>query len=169
MASSSGRTTITLNLNAHTISGTAGPGDGNAAGIRLADRSGVRVTGHPGDSGKIGTVRGFDAGVFIDRGSANTVEKLLVQDNVGPDAGTEPLLSDGIVVFNSAKNRIAANTIINNGIYDGIGILGPGSDDNVMEGNRIEGSWRATGSRAPTTASPGSSASSRFPPSCHLV
>ncbi len=134
-----GADNITLNLNGRTISGTPGPGDGNAAGIRLVDRTGVRVTGKPGNSGRTGTVKGFDAGVFINRGSANIVEKLLVQDNIGPDAGTAPTLSDGIVVFNSAKNRIATNTIINNGIYDGIGILGRGSDDNVVEGNRVEG------------------------------
>lgn len=139
-----GADNITLNLNGRTISGTPGPGDGNAAGIRLADRTGVRVIGHPGDSGKTGTVKGFDAGVFINRGSTNTIEKLLVQDNVGPDSAVEPTLSDGIILFNSAKNRIATNTIINNGVYDAIGILGRGSDDNVVEGNRVEGTVPST-------------------------
>ncbi|HEV2810870.1 MAG TPA: hypothetical protein VGV93_10810, partial [Acidimicrobiales bacterium] len=45
-----GADNIMLNLNGHTISGTPGPGDGNAAGIRLPFRTGVRITGQPGNS-----------------------------------------------------------------------------------------------------------------------
>ncbi len=36
-----GADNITLNLNGHTISGTPGPGDGNAAGVRVPNRTGV--------------------------------------------------------------------------------------------------------------------------------
>ncbi|MDP9366755.1 MAG: hypothetical protein M3Q03_00525, partial [Chloroflexota bacterium] len=92
-----GADNIRLNLNGHTISGTPGVGDGNAAGIRLPFRTGVTITGHPGNSGKTGTVTGFDGGVFVNGGSGNTVENLVVRDNIGPLAEFEPTLADGIV------------------------------------------------------------------------
>lgn len=133
-----GADNIILNLNGFTISGTPGPGDGNAAGIRLPNRTGVTVTGLPGTSGKKGTITGFDGGVLINRGSDNTIENLSVRDNLGP-ASTSAVLSDGIILFNSARNQIRNNEVIHNGYYDGIGILGPGSDGNLLEGNRVEG------------------------------
>jgi parallel beta-helix repeat protein len=134
-----GADNITLNLNGHTISGTAGPGDGNAAGVRLANRTGVTLTGLPGQSGKQGTITGFDAGVFINRGSGNTIENLTIVDNVGP-ANLEalPLLGDGVVLFYSANNRIVNNLVARNGHYDGIGIFGEGSNDNLIRGNTVE-------------------------------
>ncbi|HEV2126069.1 MAG TPA: hypothetical protein VGW38_25210, partial [Chloroflexota bacterium] len=124
-----GADNITLNLNGRTISGTPGPGNGNAAGVRLPNRTGVTVTGLPGGSGMKGTVTGFDAGVFINRGSGNIVQNLAVTDNVGP-ADTDALLGDGIAVFYSANNKILNNLVARNGLYDGIGILGLGSDNN---------------------------------------
>ncbi len=134
-----GADNVTLNLNGHTISGTAGPGDGNAAGVRLANRTGVTLTGLPGQSGKKGTISGFDAGVFINRGSGNTIENLTIVDNVGP-ANLEalPLLGDGVVLFYSANNRIVNNLVARNGHYDGIGVFGEGSNDNLIQGNTVE-------------------------------
>ncbi len=132
-----GADNITLNLNGRTISGTAGTADGNAAGVRLTDRTGVTVTGLPGGSGKKGTVTGFDAGVVIDRGAGNTVENLSVQDNVGPSTPGVAPLGDGIAVFESANNRILNNVILRNGIYDGIAVLGLGADNNLIQGNLI--------------------------------
>lgn len=136
-----GADNIMLNLNGHSVSGTPGPGDGSAAGIRLPNRRGVRVTGHPGNSGKKGTVTGFDAGVAINAGSGNTVENMDVHDNIGPngDAG-EPELGDGIVAFRSSNNQILNNQVTNNGLYDGIGILGIGSNGNTIQGNVVENS-----------------------------
>ncbi|MDP9356736.1 MAG: right-handed parallel beta-helix repeat-containing protein [Chloroflexota bacterium] len=133
-----GADNIRLNLNGHTISGTPGVGNGNAAGIRLPFRTGITITGHPGNSGKTGTVTGFDGGVFVNGGSGNTVENLVVIDNIGPPADQEPTLADGIVFFHSAKNRIMNNTVIHNGAYDGIGVLGVNSNDNLIQGNTVE-------------------------------
>jgi parallel beta-helix repeat protein len=134
-----GADNITLNLNGHTISGSPGPGNGNAAGIRLPFRSGVTITGLPGNSGKTGTVTGFDAGVLINGGSNNTVEKLVVLDNVGP-LDTNSFLGDGIAILHSSANRIVNNLVAHNGKYDGIAMLGVGSDDNLIQGNVVEGS-----------------------------
>ena len=131
-----GADNITLNLNGHTVSGTPGIGDGNAAGIRLPFRTGVTVTGHPGNSGKTGTVTGFDAGVFINGGSGNLVENLVVRDKIG--LGGDALLSDGIALFHSANNRIINNRVSRNGPFDGIGVLGVDSNDNLLQGNTVE-------------------------------
>ncbi|MDP9358780.1 MAG: right-handed parallel beta-helix repeat-containing protein, partial [Chloroflexota bacterium] len=139
-----GADNIRLNLNGHTISGTPGVGDGNAAGIRLPFRTGVTITGHPGNSGKTGTVTGFDGGVFINGGSGNTIENLVVRDNVGP--GGEAALGDGIVLFHSANNRIINNLVAHNGPYDGIGVLGVDSNDNLIQGNTVEDTLASEGS-----------------------
>ncbi len=131
-----GADNIRLNLNGHTVSGTPGPGSGNDAGIRLPKRTGVRITGQPGSSGRKGTVTGFDAGVVVNGGSGNTVENLTVRDNVGPLLQDAPL-GDGVAIFESANNRILNNDILRNGLYDGVSILGLGADNNVVQGNVV--------------------------------
>ncbi len=125
-----GANNITLNLNGHTISGT-GAGDGSHAGIRLTARSGVRIAGTPGS-----TVRGFSAGVAIIGGSGDRVSGLTIRDNVGP-ISDQAIFGDGVAVFFSANNTIIDNTITHNGVYDGVGILGPNSNDNRILNNRI--------------------------------
>ncbi|MDQ4143986.1 MAG: right-handed parallel beta-helix repeat-containing protein [Actinomycetota bacterium] len=103
---------------------------GNQAGIRLPRRSGVTV--------KNGTVRDFDAGVVLVGGGFNTITGLSARDNIGPgDPGA--FLGDGIVLFNSANNRIVNNVIAHNGRYDGIGVLEGGSDANLIENNTVIG------------------------------
>jgi parallel beta-helix repeat protein len=84
------------------------------------------------------TVSGFEAGVVIDGGSANTVQNLIVRDNIGRDDAFNAELGDGIVVFDSPFNRIIGNTVVGNGIFDGIGVLGSDSDGNQIEGNTVE-------------------------------
>ncbi len=138
-----GADNIRLNLNGHTISGTPGVGDGNAAGIRLPFRTGVTITGHPGNSGKTGTVTGFDGGVFINGGSGNTIENLVARDNIGP--GGEATLGDGIVLFHSARNRLINNLVAHNGPFDGIGVLGVDSNDNLIQGNTVEDTLASEG------------------------
>ncbi len=139
-----GADNITLNLNGHTISGTPGLGNGNAAGIRLPFRTGVTITGHPGNSGKTGTVTGFDGGVFINGGSGNTIQNLAVRDNIGP-GGEASSLGDGIVLFHSARNRMINNLVAHNGPYDGIGVLGVDSNDNLIQGNTVEDTLASEG------------------------
>lgn len=139
---------ITVDLGGHRIFGFAGPSPtdphglvGNAAGVRLPMRTGVTV--------KNGTISDFDAGVVINGGGSNTVSGITARDNIGVDEQSS-FLGDGIVLFNSTNNRIVDNQVIHNGHYDGIGVLGPGSDGNVVEGNVVEdniGSGRDPASR----------------------
>ena len=132
-----GADNIMLNLNGHTVFGVPGAGGGNDGGIRLPFRTGVRITGQPGTSGRTGTVTGFDAGVVVNGGSGNTIENLAVRDNIGPlDANST--LGDGIVLFNSSDNRIIGNVVTHNGRYDGIGVLGLGANNNEVRGNTVE-------------------------------
>ncbi len=134
-----GADNLILNLNGHRVSGNADQGTGGEfAGIRLVGRTGVTVSGHPGTSGKTATVGGFEAGVVIDGGSANTVQNLMVRDNIGRDDFQNAELGDGIVVFDSPSNEIRNNVVIHNGIFDGIGVLGPTSDNNTVEGNTVD-------------------------------
>jgi hypothetical protein len=129
-----GANNITINLNGHTIAGP-GPGkdDGSHAGIRLAQRSGVTVS-H-------GTVTGFDTGVALIGSSSNTVSTLTVKNNVAPlitpngFEGSE--FGDGIVLMFSAGNTIDGNTIDSNGVFDGIGLLGLGTDHNSITNNTV--------------------------------
>jgi hypothetical protein len=136
-----GADNILLNLNGHRVVGNNDQGaSGEFAGIRLPGRTGVRVIGHPGGqrSGRTGTVNGFEAGVVIRGGSANTVESLTVRDNIGIDNARLAELGDGIIVFDSPANRILNNVVIHNGIFDGIGVLGETSDNTTIEGNTVE-------------------------------
>lgn len=132
-----GADNITLDLNGHTIFGTPGPGDGTRAGIRLPSRTGVSVVGTKRTGRPPGTVRDFDAGVFVNGGRGNTIRSLVVRDNIGPlDANA--MLGDGIVLFHSSANKIVGNVVAHNGRFDGIGVLGLGSNDNTIEANRVE-------------------------------
>jgi len=129
------RSNITLNLNGHKVLAEAGPRYGDFAGIHLLGVSGVTVTGGGGSSP--GSVSGFDAGVLIDFGSGNTVKGLSLHDNLnGGDDGSN--LGDGIVVIHSANNLLAGNQISNSGLFDGIGVLGLGSNGNTIKGNTVE-------------------------------
>jgi len=120
---------ITVDLGGHRVFGLNGASfGGHQRGIDLGHRRGVTV--------RNGTVSYFDAGVVIEAGGSNTVADLAVTDNLG----NGPELGDGIVVFHSPGNHIVHNTVSRNGRFDGIGILGVGSDDNTVESNTIEDS-----------------------------
>ncbi|MDQ6616563.1 MAG: right-handed parallel beta-helix repeat-containing protein [Actinomycetota bacterium] len=129
-----GADNITVNLNGHRISGPGpGKGTGSHAGIRLTQRRGVNITG--------GGVRGFDAGIALVGSSGNTITNMTVRNNVAPLVtangfeGSE--FGDGIVLMFSGGNRIAHNVITANGVFDNIGILGLGSDNNTITANTI--------------------------------
>ena len=135
-----GADNITLNLNGHKVVGNSDKGAGGEfTGIRLPNRTGVTVIGHPGGlaSGQMATVTGFEAGVVIGGGSANTVKTLIVRDNIGIDDAFNAELGDGIILFDSASNRIVDNVVAHNGIFDGIGVLGGAADANLIQGNTV--------------------------------
>ena len=89
---------ITLNLNGHRVFAAPGPRFGDFAGIRFQS-----VTNSTVESGE---VTGFDAGVFLDHGSANTASHVNVHDNIGALNSFDSLLGDGIVTMHSGGNQI---------------------------------------------------------------
>jgi parallel beta-helix repeat protein len=117
---------ITLDLNGFRV--FAANGDGNHAGIRLADVSGVTV--------RNGTVTGFDAGVLVEGGAGNTVRQIVARDNINDFTRPPCLLGDGIAVQDSSNNTITQNQVINNGPFGGITIIGD-SDNNLIRSNRV--------------------------------
>lgn len=120
---------VRLNLDRYRIFGFDGPGDGTAAGIRLPGRTGVLI--------RNGTVSGFDAGVVLNGGRANTVSGMTIRDNVGPDDVFTSELGDGIILFDSAANNIVDNVVTGNGVFDGIGVFGFDGDDNSIRNNLV--------------------------------
>ncbi|MCA1684216.1 MAG: right-handed parallel beta-helix repeat-containing protein, partial [Actinobacteria bacterium] len=124
-----GSSNITFDLDGHRVFGFPGPGTGTEAGIRLPAKYRVTV--------RDGTVSDFDAGVVINRGRANTITGMTIRDNVGPGDVFTAELGDGIVLFDSASNRIVGNVVDHNGVYDGIGVLGDLADNNVIEANTV--------------------------------
>jgi len=85
--------------------------------------------------------------VVVNGGSGNTVENLDVRDNIGP-LTFDSFLGDGIAVLNSARNEIVNNVVSHNGVFDGIAVLGLGSNDNLIRGNRIEDTVGLEGNRS---------------------
>jgi len=131
-----GADSITLDLNGHRVFAVSDPQGGEFAGIHLRGVSGAIV--------RNGSVSGFDAGVFVDRGSGNLITRLTAHDNIG---GTDvaSVLGDGVLVFHSAGNTIADNEVFHNGVFDGIGVLGEGSGSNVIRNNSIRNNDVANG------------------------
>lgn len=134
---------ITLDLNGYRIVGSAGP-TGNV-GIRLTSRHGVTIQGSGRASTTPGALRqgevtGFDAGVAIIGGSANTVTGVNVHDNRGAN-NANGQFGDGIAVLFSAGNVISGNTVTGNGVYDNISVLGEGSNGNVVRNNTVADGW----------------------------
>ena len=121
---------ITINLNGHRIFGANGPEE--TAGVHLMNVSGVTVLN--------GTVEGFDAGVAVDGGSGNTVQNLLVRNNINDlsddPAREECVWGDGITTNSSDNNRILGNRVTNNGPYSGISLV-EDSDGNLVQGNAV--------------------------------
>jgi len=122
-----GRDTV-LNLNHHKVFAATGPRFGDFAGIHLLGSTEATVTG--------GTVMGFDAGVFLDAGSANTVSAMRIVDNLGPPDPANDL-GDGIAVIHSGANTIANNLLRHDGPFDGIGLLGVDTNDNTIHNNTV--------------------------------
>jgi streptogramin lyase len=119
---------LTLDLGGHRVFASHGRRVGDFAGVHLERVNGVTV--------KRGHVTGFDAGLWVDGGSGNTVSGLDVHDNLGPPDEASRL-GDGIVLTHSAGNSITHNVVTHNGVFDGIGVLGLGSNDNLIQANQV--------------------------------
>ena len=119
-----GADNVTLDLAGHRVFGNADR-TGRDAGILLSGRKGVTVKG--------GTVEGFDAGVSVIGGAGNTIRDMVVRDNIGNPDSSISEYGDGIVLLFSKENSVLNNLVTHNGNYDGIGVLGVGSDRNLMQ------------------------------------
>ncbi len=120
-----GADNVTLDLNGHRIFGTADQGDG--AGIRVPNRTGVHITR--------GTVEFFDVGVLVRGGANNRISGMIVADNAAPRLGGDS--GDGVLLDSTSNNVIADNDVVRNGPFTGIGVIGP-SSANRVEHNRVE-------------------------------
>lgn len=120
---------VVLDLNGHSVLGTAEEGEG--PGITFDGTTGSTVRGD-------GRVAFFDAGIYLTGGGGNTVERVVVADN---HKSFQPAFGDGIILEGSSDNRIANNVVRRNGPYDGIGLIFGASSNtitrNVVEDNAI--------------------------------
>jgi streptogramin lyase len=119
---------ITLDLNGHRVLG---------ANRHLGDFAGIHFLGATNDVVMGGEVTGFDAGVFFDFGSTNTIRAMNIHDNVGM-ADPTSAMGDGVFVAHSGGNKILQNVIRHNGIYDNVSLLGVDSNNNKIRNNDIE-------------------------------
>jgi parallel beta-helix repeat protein len=115
---------IVVDLAGHTISGNP---------KSVTDTAGILFRKVTGSTVRNGTVQHFAAGVAIQGGGRNVVQNITAQDNIGPDQGN---FGDGIVVDTSVENHIVGNTVLRNGPYSGITLLGA-STHNVVRHNIV--------------------------------
>jgi large repetitive protein len=140
---------ITLDLNGHRIDGDGTPAAGCDPESEFCD-IGVFNRGHDGVTIRDGSVREFDAGVFVFKARAgrvldisskkntffglifNEVSHSLIRDSAG--SNNIPPEGDGMGVFGSHDLRIVDNTFRNN---PGPGIHVADSTDNLIKGNLL--------------------------------
>ena len=138
---------ITLDLNGHRIDGDGTPAVGCNPRKEFCD-IGVFNRGHDGVTTRDGSVREFDAGVFVFKARAsrvldisskkntsfglifNELSHSLIRDSAGSD--NIPPEGDGMGVFGSHDLRIVDSTFQNN---PGPGIHVADSNDNLIKGN----------------------------------
>lgn len=111
---------VTLDLHGFTVSCSPGA---------TAQGPGILLRGVSGATVQKGTITGFNAGVAVEGGSGNTVRNLTLVDNHGTADGE---LGDGIVVTGSSENRIEGNTVVRNGPFSGISLVGPSQRNEVL-------------------------------------
>lgn len=123
-----GASYISIDLNGHSVIGSAQSASAADAGIELQGVQHVTV--------KDGTVTQFGVGVFINLGANDRLEHLKVHDNIGPDPDPSGM-SGGITVFHSSLTQILNNTVTHNGVNAGIGVFGLDSIGNLIQNNTV--------------------------------
>ena len=149
-----GATTITLDLNGHTIDGDGEP---SCPETDVCDLGVDNTAGHNGVTIKDGTIREFATGILVVGASDNRLSRLSSSNNlfgglllVGSlrtqversSISANGLSTDeaGVIVFDSHDSRIQRNTVANNG---DIGMLFIDSDNNRAERNSVFGNPEA--------------------------
>ena len=111
---------VRLDLHGFTVScspGATSPGPG------------IVLRGVSGATLQKGTITGFGAAVSVEGGSGNTVRNITAVDNHGTAEGD---FGDGIVVNGSSDNRIEGNTVVRNGPFSGISLVGQSQRNEVI-------------------------------------
>ena len=137
---------VTLDLNGHTLSGTA-----DLAGVVVSGRNNVQIKGNGG------VIKGFWAGINTADTAALNVSKVVFYDlgvGVVLSSGSDALIADnqflfinaqGVFVANFVAGNVANNNVIdNNEFYEsalGVELCGDDSDRNVISNNLIWKSW----------------------------
>lgn len=135
---------ISINLGGHTITGSH-----QVTTTPANEQVGVHLKDVTGDTVSDGTIGYFDGGVVIDGGSHNTVTGITAHDNINRDLlsntpipptlslvgapGYQPQCNygDGISTFSSSYNNLTSNTLVHNGPFSGIALVGSSSHNSV--------------------------------------
>jgi len=127
-----GANNITINLNGHSVIGN------NTLNTTSVEQVGILGMGHRNVQVRNGTVRNFDSGVAVVKGSKNTVRDLTVRDNINHSSFTGAInkckYGDGITITGSEQNVVQNNIADHNGPFSGIALVGV-SSGNMISGN----------------------------------
>ena len=135
-----GADNVTLDLGGHTVMGKARSGDG--VGVSIVGHSGVTVTD--------GTVEAFDAGVQIMGGGGNTVTALTAKGNVGVVHFNSKFgVGDGIEIDLSSDNTVSGDTVLLNGPFSGISVVGDASNPSLSSSGNVITDNQVTGNSVP--------------------
>ena len=136
---------VMLNLNGHQVLGTF-TAEPPLPPTNVVDGIGIEFADVHGSTVRNGTVSHFSLGVDIQNGGSNRVVDMNVHDNIGVLPTDTANNGDGIALFGSNYNRIADNSIVHNGVWDGIALLtsngstgNDGASHNLIIHNLISG------------------------------
>jgi hypothetical protein len=129
---------VTLNLAGHTITGS------NTTNGTANEQVGVLLQGVRNVLVENGTIRNFDAGIAIQKGSKNTVRNVVVHDNINhsslvntPQAATNKCnYGDGVTMVGSNNNLVTQVEAFHNGPFSGISIV-DNSDNNIVNASHV--------------------------------
>lgn len=122
---------FTLDLNGFSIIGSG------AIATDSVNENGVYVFGATGVTVKNGTVTKFNNGVYLDgsgpKKTNNTVTRMRLVDNIGPDA--TGIFGEGLQIFQGGTHTITENVVTGNGPYSGINAFT--SSNNTITRNQV--------------------------------
>jgi parallel beta-helix repeat protein len=113
---------VTLNLNGHRVLGTF-TDEAPLPPTNLAEGVGIQFANVSGSTVMNGSVSLFSLGIDIQNGGQNQILHMDVHDNIGLLPTDVANNGDGIAMFGSNGNKIIGNSIVHNGVWDGITML----------------------------------------------
>lgn len=113
---------IVLNLNGHQVIGTF-TDEPPLPPTNLAEGVGITFANVTGSTVMGGSVSLFSMGIQIQNGGKDQVLHMNVHDNIGLLPTDVANNGDGIAMFGSNYDRIIGNSVVHNGVWDGITML----------------------------------------------